>query len=110
MSDARVFHMCLSCLYPRLFIAVDRKGRGYLRCDSCGSNFFLRCGELGIATMLAVADRVTPEVAASIKAEALARANSGMLAQMAQHVRAQAQNAVMDKIAPSSGAQVGKVG
>jgi hypothetical protein len=98
-------HQCIVCLFPLMHVALDKKSRPYIKCDSCGSIFFARCGDLGIATMLAIASRLDVDVSRQIRAEALADLDRGsIVARLALQAQQQANAA-----APAAGSSLEKV-
>jgi hypothetical protein len=98
-------HTCVVCLFPMMRVALDRKGRSYLRCDSCGSILFARCGDIGLGTVLALANRIDSETAVELRTEAMKIAERGSIVQqMAAHAQ---QN--RERVAAASGvADAGK--
>ena len=46
LDHARRF-TCMCCLVPAAIVRLDKKGRPFVACTSCGTMIFSRCGTVG---------------------------------------------------------------
>lgn len=66
-------YTCPCCLFKLMRVRLDKKGRPFFQCGSCGSILFARLGDVGIFTVANVLRMLdaNPEVIAHARAEAL---------------------------------------
>lgn len=70
MSSLTRYNYCPCCLYRALELRLDKKQRGYFRCQNCGSTLFVRLGWSGIAnTANALSLLANPDAWRYVKSE-----------------------------------------